>query len=180
MSEEVFQAKENLMKSIRTFLEKFNRYPFGVMPKILSQAWEKFFEIQHSQPDDTNKLFQELLEDLQIITFTTFSNPLFDCNDDFTSTDDESLPEEDVPIEEFKVYLNPLFDDEEINSDKLDLHCFNAESDLIESLLSRDTLIDSSPKFYFLLKEFSGELAHINLILPGIKEADFDLEEEIR
>ncbi|GKG20293.1 hypothetical protein Tco_0380094, partial [Tanacetum coccineum] len=27
----------------------------------------------------------------------TFSNPLFDANDDFTSSDDESLPEEDVP-----------------------------------------------------------------------------------
>nr|GEY14724.1 hypothetical protein [Tanacetum cinerariifolium] len=112
--------------------------------------------------------------------FTTFSNPLFDYNDDFTSSDDELLPDEDVPIEEFKVYSNPLFDDEEINSNELDPHCFNAESDLIESLLNRDTLIDSSTKFDFLLKEFSGELAHINPILPGIKKADFDLEEEIR
>nr|GEZ92921.1 hypothetical protein [Tanacetum cinerariifolium] len=112
--------------------------------------------------------------------FTTFSNPLFDNYDDFTSSDDESLPDEDVPTEEFKVYSNPFFDDEEINSDKLDPHCFNAESDLIESLLNRDTLIDSSPKFDFFLKEFSGELAHINPILPEIKEADFDLEEEIR
>nr|GEX23256.1 hypothetical protein [Tanacetum cinerariifolium] len=83
------------------------------------------------------------------------------------------------PGEEFKVYSNPLFDDEEINSDKLDPHCFNVEFDLIESLLNRDTLIKSSPKFDFLLKEFSGDLAHINPILPEIKEADFDLEEEI-
>nr|GEU33611.1 hypothetical protein [Tanacetum cinerariifolium] len=112
--------------------------------------------------------------------FTTFSNPLFDDNDDFTSSDDESLPDEDVSTEEFKVYSNPLFDDEEINSDKLDPHCFNAESDLIESLLNRYTLIDSSPKFDFLLKEFSDELAHINPVLPEIKKADFDLEEEIR
>nr|GEV07967.1 integrase, catalytic region, zinc finger, CCHC-type, peptidase aspartic, catalytic [Tanacetum cinerariifolium] len=103
----------------------------------------------------------------------------FDDNDDFTSSDDESLPNEDVSIEEFKVYSNPLFADGEINSDKLDPHCFNTESDLIESLLNRDTLIDSSLKFDFLLKEFSGELAHINPILPEIKEADFDLEDEI-
>nr|GFD45999.1 hypothetical protein [Tanacetum cinerariifolium] len=59
--------------------------------------------------------------------FMTFSNPLFDDNDDFTSSDDESLPDEDVLIEEFKFYSNPFFDDEEINSDKLDPHCFNAE-----------------------------------------------------
>ncbi|GJU78961.1 hypothetical protein Tco_1276031 [Tanacetum coccineum] len=42
-----------------------------------------------------------------------------------------------------------------------------------------DTLIDSSPKFDYLLEEFSGELAHIDPIPPGIEEADFDLEEEI-
>nr|GEZ11053.1 hypothetical protein [Tanacetum cinerariifolium] len=87
--------------------------------------------------------------------FTTFSNPIFDDNDHFTSSDDESLSEEDVPIEEFKVYSNPLFDNEEINSDELVLHCFNAESDFVESLSNRDTLIDSSPKFDFL-EEFSG------------------------
>ncbi|GKF42267.1 hypothetical protein Tco_0125609, partial [Tanacetum coccineum] len=80
----------------------------------------------------------------------------------------------------FKIYSNPLFDDEEIISTKIDPHSFNAESTLIESLLNRDTLIDSSPMFDYLLEEFSGELAHIDPILPGIEEADFDLEEEIR
>ncbi|GJV67959.1 hypothetical protein Tco_1483468 [Tanacetum coccineum] len=29
-------------------------------------------------------------------TFATFSNPLFDSNDDFTSSDDESLSDEDI------------------------------------------------------------------------------------
>nr|GFD27963.1 hypothetical protein [Tanacetum cinerariifolium] len=50
--------------------------------------------------------------------FTTFSNPIFDDNDDLTSSDDELLYNEDVPMENFKSYSNPLFDDEEINSDK--------------------------------------------------------------
>ncbi|GKB47254.1 hypothetical protein Tco_0898007 [Tanacetum coccineum] len=113
-------------------------------------------------------------------TFTTFLNPLFDSNDDFTSSNDESLSDEDVPKENFKIYSNPLFDDEEIISTKIDSHSFNAESNLIESLLNLDTLIDSSPKFDYLLEEFSGELAHIDLNPPGIEKADFDLEEEIR
>nr|GEW60372.1 hypothetical protein [Tanacetum cinerariifolium] len=112
--------------------------------------------------------------------FTTFSNPLFDCNDDFTSSDDKSLSNEDVSMENFKIYSNPLFDDEEIISTKIGPHHFNTESNLLESFLNRDILIDSSPKFDYLLKEFSGELAHIDLTLPRIKEADFDLEEEIR
>ncbi|GKB78124.1 hypothetical protein Tco_0945019 [Tanacetum coccineum] len=67
--------------------------------------------------------------------FTTFSNPLFDADDDFSSSDDESFSDEDVPKE---IYSNPLFD-EEIISTKIDPHHFNAESDLIESLLNQDT-----------------------------------------
>nr|GEW05050.1 hypothetical protein [Tanacetum cinerariifolium] len=95
--------------------------------------------------------------------FTTFSNLIFDCNDDFTSSDDESLPDRDVPIKYFKVYSNPLFDDDEINSNKLDPHCFNAESDFVDSLSNRDTLIDSSPKFDFL-EEFSGALMPTSIV----------------
>ncbi|GKF56730.1 hypothetical protein Tco_0167070 [Tanacetum coccineum] len=108
--------------------------------------------------------------------FTTFSNPLFDADEDFSSSDDESLSDEDVPKE---IYSNPLFD-EEIISTKIDRHHFNAESDLIESLLNQDTSIISSPKIDSLLKEFSDELGHIDLIPLGINETGFDPEEEIR
>nr|GEV27687.1 hypothetical protein [Tanacetum cinerariifolium] len=90
--------------------------------------------------------------------FITFSNPIFDDNDDFTSSDDGSnYSRKDVPTEDFKVYSNPLFDDEEIKSDKIDPHYFNTESDFVESLSNRDTLFDSSPKFDYL-EEFPGEL----------------------
>nr|GEZ18839.1 hypothetical protein [Tanacetum cinerariifolium] len=93
-------------------------------------------------------------------------------NDDLDSSNDESLPDKDVLAKEFKVYLNSLFDNEEINSDKLDPHCFNVESDFGESFLNRDTFIDFSSKF-----DFSGELTHIQ---PEIPKSDFDFEEEIR
>nr|GEV22441.1 putative reverse transcriptase domain-containing protein [Tanacetum cinerariifolium] len=63
----------------------------------------------------------------------------------------------------FQVYLNPLFDDEEINSDKIDPHYFNVEFDLIESLSNRDTLFDSSPKFDYL-EEFSGEFMPTSIV----------------
>ncbi|GKC93580.1 hypothetical protein Tco_1159022, partial [Tanacetum coccineum] len=104
------------------------------------------------------------VDDKSCPAFTTFSNPLFESNDDFTSSDNESLSDEDVPMENFKIYSNPLFDNEEIISTKIDLHSFNAESNLIESLLNRDTLIDSSPKFDFIFEEFSGGFAHIDPI----------------
>ncbi|GJV91314.1 hypothetical protein Tco_1539127 [Tanacetum coccineum] len=211
-------------------------------PKVLTQAWDKFFEVKYAQPEEVQELLSKLLQDLKSINeelaeyinspswnrpafyfdddddeddttaitpdlpitdslimgdehlrtisetesdelikssvenlvpipsefedfsnnesecdvqvcddFTTFSNPLFDSDNDFTSSDDESFSDEDVPNDNFKIYSNPLFD-EEIISTTIDPHHFNAESDLIESLLNRDTLI----------------------------KADFDLEKEIR
>nr|GEZ14584.1 hypothetical protein [Tanacetum cinerariifolium] len=111
--------------------------------------------------------------------FKTFSNPLFDSYDDSTSSDDKSFSDDDVLKENFKIYSKPLFD-EEVISTKIDPHYFNAESDHIDYLLSRDTLLVSSPKFDSLLEEFSGELAHIDLISPEINEANLDPEEEIR
>ncbi|GKB31112.1 hypothetical protein Tco_0870513, partial [Tanacetum coccineum] len=57
-----------------------------------------------------------------------------------------------------------------------DKNHFDAESDLMESLLNRDTSIVYSPKINSFLEEFSGELA---LIPPGIHEADFDPEKDI-
>nr|GFD13433.1 hypothetical protein [Tanacetum cinerariifolium] len=63
---------------------------------------------------------------------------------------------------------------------KIDPYYFNFESNLLEYLINQDNFIDSSPKFDYLLEEFFSELAHIDPIPPGIEEADFDLEEEIR
>nr|GEU71470.1 hypothetical protein [Tanacetum cinerariifolium] len=85
ISDEVFQAKKDLMKSIQTFLEEFNYIPFGEKPKILLQAWYKFFAIQHAQPEDSNELFQKLVKDLQIINkeLTECNRPIFfDDNED--------------------------------------------------------------------------------------------------
>nr|GEY96491.1 hypothetical protein [Tanacetum cinerariifolium] len=247
------------------------------MPKVLSRAWEKFFEIQHAQPEDTNELLQKLFEDLQIISkelaeyinspswnrpifynndeehyiqykeylenssnaiitvlptkepeyslsmgdehlstipktefdkvikssvknlvsipskyevtsdnesecdvpikdessliFSTFSNPIFDYNDDFTCSDDELLFKEDVPMENCKIYSNPLFDDEEINSNKINPHYFNAESNLIESLSNRDTLFDSSPKEEIDIFTYTDDF-----MPPGIESNDYDSE----
>ncbi|GKB37963.1 hypothetical protein Tco_0882905 [Tanacetum coccineum] len=124
----------------------------------------------------------------------TFSNPLFDINEDFTSSD-ESFSEEDVPNENFKIFSNPLFDlDEEITSTKVDqiddevlentnsippgieYLCFNVESDLLEYLLYRDTSINDSQKIDSLLDEFTGELTLPHSIPPRID--DFNLNPE--
>nr|GEZ54977.1 hypothetical protein [Tanacetum cinerariifolium] len=74
----------------------------------------------------------------------TFSNPLFDSNDDFTSSDDESLFDEDVLKDNVKIYSNPLFefDDEYIPSDVNPL--FDEVLEDIESKASYDSNLDET------------------------------------
>ncbi|GJU75848.1 hypothetical protein Tco_1272918 [Tanacetum coccineum] len=70
----------------------------------------------------------------------TFSNPLFDSNDDFTSSDDESLSDEDVPEDNVKIYSNPLFefDDEYISSDVNPLF-----DEVLENIESKDSYVSN-------------------------------------
>nr|GEW71164.1 hypothetical protein [Tanacetum cinerariifolium] len=107
--------------------------------------------------------------------FITFLNILFDVDYDFYSVDDQSFFDEDIPK---KIYLNPLFD-EEIISIKIDLHHFNVESDLIESLLNHNSsIISSSSKIDSLFDEFVGKPTLLKSIPPGNNETDCDPEEE--
>nr|GEX67554.1 hypothetical protein [Tanacetum cinerariifolium] len=84
--------------------------------------------------------------------FTTFSNLLFDADDDFSSSDDESFFDEDISKE---IYSNPMFDEEIIS---MDPHHFNID---------------------YLLDEFAGELILLKSIPPRIDETNCDPEEEI-
>nr|GEU34061.1 hypothetical protein [Tanacetum cinerariifolium] len=95
-NEEIFQAKGDLMKSIQTFLERFNCIPFEEKPQILFQTWETFFASQCSQPEDSNELFQKLLEDLKKLAeyyqSTSTDRPIFLNSDEGHSVQDkESL-----------------------------------------------------------------------------------------
>nr|GFB36668.1 hypothetical protein [Tanacetum cinerariifolium] len=108
--------------------------------------------------------------------FTTFSNILFDDKYEFNSVDDQSLHNEDFSK---KIFSNPLFE-EEIISIKKNQHHFHAESDLVESMLNRDSSnISSSSKIDSLLDEFAGELTLLNSISPGIDKTDCHPENEI-
>nr|GEY30169.1 hypothetical protein [Tanacetum cinerariifolium] len=106
--------------------------------------------------------------------FTTFSNILFDSDYEFYSSDDQSFSYKDFSKE---IYSNPLFD-EEIIPMKIDPHHYNAESDLIESMLNHDSSIISSLKIDSLFDEFDGELTLFESIPPGIDETDCYPQEE--
>nr|GFA25539.1 hypothetical protein [Tanacetum cinerariifolium] len=60
-------------------------------------------------------------------------------------------------------------------------HHFNAEPDLVESMLNHDSsIVSSSSKIYSLLDEFAGELTLLKSIPPGIDKTDCHPENEIR
>ncbi|GJS38466.1 hypothetical protein Tco_0563509 [Tanacetum coccineum] len=69
----------------------------------------------------------------------TFSNPLFDANDDFTSNDDESLPEENINA----------FLDMDISTD-IEIGYHDSKGDIIylESLLIKDTISNLPPEVF--------------------------------
>nr|GFA11564.1 hypothetical protein [Tanacetum cinerariifolium] len=109
--------------------------------------------------------------------FTTFSNILFDADYDFEPVDDQSLHNKHVSE---KIFSNHLFE-EEIISIRIDQHHFNAESDLVESMLNRDSsVISHSSKIDSLLDEFTGELTPLKSIPPRIDKADCHPKNEIR
>ncbi|GKD53260.1 hypothetical protein Tco_1286647 [Tanacetum coccineum] len=84
--------------------------------------------------------------------FVTFSNPLFDSNDDFTSGDNESLADEDVPEDNVKIYSNPLFefDDEYISSDVNPLF-----DEVLEDIKCKDSYDSNLDESTFLVTPLS-------------------------
>ncbi|GJU72542.1 hypothetical protein Tco_1263947 [Tanacetum coccineum] len=129
----------------------------------------------------------------------TFSNPLFDSND-FTSSDDESLSDKDVP-EDVKIYSNPVFefDDEYISSDVNplfdevleDIECkVSYDSNLGESTFLVTPLSDSNEDGFFtprddikLLLHYDPSISVVSILEgfidePPLEENDdlFDLE----
>nr|GEX96464.1 hypothetical protein [Tanacetum cinerariifolium] len=76
------------------------------------------------------------------LVFTTFLNPLFN------NKDDVAIHKDDVTIEESKVFSNPLFDNDDMNSDELESH---VESNVVESLSTHDALIDSHMEMLFTI-----------------------------
>nr|GEX88806.1 hypothetical protein [Tanacetum cinerariifolium] len=126
--------------------EELRTIPKKESDKVIKSSVENLISIP-SESDDTSGSDSEYdlpaCDDFSPIDITkgkyvTFSNSLFDSNDDFTSSDDESLSDEDVPEDNVKIYSNPLFkfDDEYISSDVNPLfdedECFDPGGDVDE------------------------------------------------
>nr|GEZ85274.1 hypothetical protein [Tanacetum cinerariifolium] len=112
----------------------------------------------------------------------TFSNPLYNSNDDFISSDDESLSDEDVPDDKVKIYSNLLFefDDEYISSDVNplfhevleDIECKDSyDPNLDESTFLVTPLSNSNEDEYFTPGDDVEHLLHHDPSIPKMSVA---------
>ncbi|GKE41274.1 hypothetical protein Tco_1464679 [Tanacetum coccineum] len=95
-----------------------------------------------------------------VMSFKTYTNPLFDLDKEIISSE-----------------FNPIHN-EDLDSTPKDVR-FDVESYLLESLVNRDTLNAFPPKIDFLFDEFAGELTRVQLIPPGIDNINLDSEHDI-
>ncbi|GKC31438.1 hypothetical protein Tco_1038732 [Tanacetum coccineum] len=184
------EARENFMKDICTFLRKFSRISFGVMPKVLSIAWERFGEIKDALTDkqyrqeDIQELTSKLLEDYTII----YSKPKAitpDLPDNSLSMGDEHL--DTIPSIENLVPIPSEF--ECISEDTCDVpvckdpSTFDVLSDHSEILSDSNNDGTSSDDGDFENTEYV-EASPLNLEYDSLeevnedqKEKEFDLED---
>ncbi|GKF58069.1 hypothetical protein Tco_0171606, partial [Tanacetum coccineum] len=123
----------------------------------------------------------------------TFSNPLFDSNEDFTSSDDESLSVEDVSEDNVKIYSNLLF---EFNNEYISSDVNPLFDEVLEAIESKDSYVSNLDEPALLVTPFSdtntdecfdpgGEFDEIKACLtsdsipPRIDGADFDPDGDI-
>nr|GEZ39910.1 reverse transcriptase domain-containing protein [Tanacetum cinerariifolium] len=138
------------------FLEKLlNEDPFQLPPMNLNQSKSSIKEPEYSFSMGYEHFSTTLVMELDEVTDSSIKNLIrIPRDDDFTSNDNKSIHDENVSIEESKVYSNPLFDNDEIYSDELEPH---TEFSFVESLSNHDTL-----KFDHL-EEISGPLMPIHI-----------------
>ncbi|GKA55865.1 hypothetical protein Tco_0754937 [Tanacetum coccineum] len=108
---------EVLMKDIYTFLRKFSRITFGVTPKVILIAWERFGKIKHALTDkqyrqeDIPEFMSKLFEDVrkineelsEYINCPSWNRPTFYDDDDDEYTIIYRKPKAitpDLPIKE--------------------------------------------------------------------------------
>nr|GEV01317.1 reverse transcriptase domain-containing protein [Tanacetum cinerariifolium] len=104
----VFDQEEDILflKKITTLVTELDEVAEFSIKNLVPIPRE--YEVTSDDESESNEPVKD-----NSLAFTTFLNLLFNDKDDVTI-------HEDVPIEESKVYSNPFFDNDEINSDELE------------------------------------------------------------
>nr|GEU61722.1 hypothetical protein [Tanacetum cinerariifolium] len=177
--------------------EDLNTIPEKESDEVITSSIENLVPIPNESKDTSgsdNECDLHACDDFSPINIpegksVTFSNPLFDSNDDFTSSDDESLSDEGVLEDNVKIYSNPLFEfnDEYSSSDVNAL--FDEVLEDIESKASYDSNLDDPALLVTPLFESNedecfnpgGDVDEINVfdILSNFKDGYYDSEGDV-
>nr|GEY47050.1 hypothetical protein [Tanacetum cinerariifolium] len=161
------------MKSIETFLEKFNCIPFEEKPKILFQAWEIVFAIQYSKPENPNELFQKLFKDLKELAeydnFLSKDRPIFlNDNEDHSDQNNECFENSSDEI----AISNPNQEKEELPQD-FDIHLLIEECSMEVSEEQKQSMEDTMLELVKIWYEHSNttpETKSDEIINSGVEE----------
>ncbi|GKA78338.1 hypothetical protein Tco_0784875 [Tanacetum coccineum] len=166
------EARDNFLKDVCTFLrnEEFLEY-------INCPSWNRPLFYFDDDDDEYTVIWRKPKVITPVLPIEEPDNSL-NMGDEHLDT----IPatESDEVIKSSVENLVPIPSEfEGISDDTSDVpNCdnnrVNVESDLLESLINRDTLIVYSSKIDPILEEFADELAHIAPISPEIVKADFD------
>ncbi|GJY70375.1 hypothetical protein Tco_0474078 [Tanacetum coccineum] len=125
--------------------------------KDLNLIPSEFEDLSEDLSDNESECDVPVCDNFSLITVyeeksVTFSNPLFNSNDDFTSSDDDSLSDEDVLEDNVKIYSKSLFefDDEYISSDVNPLF-----DEVLENIESKDSYFSNLDKPALLVTPLS-------------------------
>nr|GEU64631.1 reverse transcriptase domain-containing protein [Tanacetum cinerariifolium] len=142
---------------------------------------------------DDESEYEVPVKDNSSPAFTTFSNPLFDCNDDFTSSDNESILDEDFDyLEEFSDALMPtsIADEERIRREHAEYISLMERLFTIylfpRSIDNANTIVESLPSSPIPVQDSDSEREEIDIVtgmdelLPlSIESDDYDSEGDI-
>ncbi|GJX11846.1 hypothetical protein Tco_0201705 [Tanacetum coccineum] len=165
-SEDVQDAKNKLHQDCKAENEEVSITPESPVTNSLIMEDEHLDTIPETKSDELIKSSIFPKRTVPNENFKIFSNPLFDLNEEITSTNVDQIDDEVL---------------ENTNSipPRIEYPCFNAESDLLESLLHRDTSINDSQNIDSVLDEFAGKLTLLHSIPPGIDDVNLDPKGDI-
>nr|GEZ30080.1 hypothetical protein [Tanacetum cinerariifolium] len=168
----IFNAHNDLLGSRTTLMEQMEQ--LTSMCEMFCQFIQKKQEEKRIE-EESNSLKDNIISELPPCAAITPNEPV-----DSLIMEDEHLDtvSETESNEFIKSSVENLVPIPKIIPMKIDQHPFNAESDIIESMLNHDSSIIISSKIESLFDEFAGELTLLKSIPPGIDEADCHPEEE--
>nr|GEY62223.1 hypothetical protein [Tanacetum cinerariifolium] len=164
--------------------EELNTIPEKELDEFINSSVEYFILIP-SESEDTSGSDSECIlpscDDFSPIDIleekaVTFSNPLFNSNDDFISSDDESLSDEDVLEDiECKDSYDPNLDESTFLvtplSNANEDECFNSRGDVDEINDFKDGYYDSEGDILYLESLLNDDLVHHDPSIPAMNVA---------